>query len=133
MAMPGIPTVYYGSEWGIEGHKNEGDSALRPAIGKPQENEITMFLQKAIKVHREEKCLYDGSIEILHMTNKQIVFERACEGERIIVLINADENEYTAHYNANAGCGIELLSGRKFDFGGGSVMPQYSVQYVKVK
>ena len=133
MAMPGIPTVYYGSEWGIEGHKNEGDNALRPAVGKPQENEITIFLQKAIKVHREEKCLYDGSFEILHMTNKQIVFERTCEGERIIILINADENEYIAHYNANAGCGIELLSSREFDFGGGSVMPPYSVQYVKVK
>lgn len=132
MAMPGIPTVYYGSEWGIEGRKEDGDSALRPAVDKPQENEITEFLRRAIKVHREEKCLYDGSFEILHMTNKQLVFQRACEGERVIVLINADEVEYVAHFNADAGCGTELLSGEKYDFGGGSVMPPYSVQYVKV-
>lgn len=132
MAMPGIPTVYYGSEWGIEGRKEDGDSALRPAVDKPQENEITEFLRKAIKVHREEKCLYDGSFEILHMTNKQLVFQRACGGERVIVLINADEIEYVAHFNADAGCGTELLSGEKYDFGGGSVMPPYSVQYVKV-
>ena len=132
MAMPGIPTVYYGSEWGIEGNKQDGDSALRPFIDKPHENEITEFLRRAIKVHREEKCLYDGAFEILHMTNKQLVFERACEGERVIVLINADEVEYVAHFNANAGCGTELLSGEKYDFGGGSVIPPYSVQYVKV-
>ncbi len=132
MAMPGIPTIYYGSEWGIEGSKQDGDSALRPFVDAPQENEITEFLTRAIKVHREEKCLYHGDFEILHMTNKQLVFERACEGERVIVMINADEAEYIAHFNANAGCGTELLSGKAYDFGGGSMMPPYSVQYVKV-
>ena len=132
MAMPGIPSVYYGSEWGIEGNKQDGDKVLRPFVDRPVENEITEFLQKAIKAHRAEKCLYDGSFEILHMTNKQLVFERACDGERIIVLINADEAEYVAHFNANAGSGIELISGESFDFGAGSRMPGYSVQYVKV-
>ncbi|MBO5364035.1 MAG: hypothetical protein J6A56_01035 [Clostridia bacterium] len=132
MGMPGIPTIYYGSEWGIEGNKQDGDSALRPVIDAPQENEITEFLSRAIKVHREEKCLYDGSFEVLHMTNKQLVFERACEGERVIVLINADGTEYVAHFDANAGCGTELLHGEAYDFGGGSTMPPYSVQYVKV-
>ena len=50
---------------------------------------------------------------------------------RIIVLINADENEYTAHFDAKAGCGTELITGTHFDFGAGSIMPGYSVQYVK--
>ncbi|MCR5623921.1 MAG: cyclomaltodextrinase, partial [Lachnospiraceae bacterium] len=27
--MPGIPCVYYGSEWGIKGNKSDGDPALR--------------------------------------------------------------------------------------------------------
>ena len=31
--MPGIPSIYYGSEWGIEGRKDSGsDAPLRPAI-----------------------------------------------------------------------------------------------------
>lgn len=132
MAMPGIPTIYYGSEWGMEGDKQDGDGALRPCVDMPLENEVTAFLQKAIKIHREKKCLHSGSLEILHTTNKQLVFERACEGERMIVLINADEEEYIAHFNANAGCGTELLSGEAFDFGGGSKMPPCSVQYVEV-
>lgn len=133
MAMPGIPTIYYGSEWGIGGRKEDGDKALRPVVEAPEENEITQFLSKAIKLHREEKCLWDGDFENLHTTNHQLVFQRSKDGERIIVLINASENEYVAHYNANAGCGTELLSGKKFDFGAGSVMPPYSVQYVKVE
>jgi len=71
-------------------------------------------------------------LEILHLTNRQIIFEREFENERIIIMINADENEYTAHFDANAGCGTELLTGNHFDFGGGSVLPPYSVQYIKI-
>lgn len=131
-AMPGIPCIYYGSEWGIEGRKEEGDKALRPEIKSVEFNSLTEFVSKAAKVHRESKALCYGGIEVLHTTNHQLVFERAFEGERIIVMINASENEYTAHFNANAGCGTELLSGEHFDFGAGSKLPPYSVQYVKI-
>lgn len=130
MAMPGIPCIYYGSEWAIEGRKEDGDRALRPSIDTPCTNELTEFISKAAKIHRERKSLCYGSFDILHLTNKQLIFERKYEDERIIVMINADENEYTAHYNANAGCGTELISGKHFDFGAGSTMMPYSVQYV---
>ena len=132
MAMPGIPCIYYGSEWGIEGRKEDGDKALRPETPKPEYNNITEFISKSAKIHKESKALCYGTIEVLHLTNKQIIFERGFEDERIIVMINADENEYTAHYNANAGCGTDLLTGNHFDFGAGSKMPPHSVQYVKV-
>ena len=35
-AMPGIPCVYYGSEWGVQGEKRSGDAALRPAFERPE-------------------------------------------------------------------------------------------------
>ncbi len=132
MAMPGIPCIYYGSEWGAEGKKEQGDSFLRPSFEAPQWNGICEFIAKAAKLHIDSKSLCYGSFEILHMTNRQLVFERAFEDERIIVMINADENEYIAHFNANAGCGTELLTDKPFDFGGGSVLPPYSVQYIRV-
>lgn len=132
MSMPGIPCIYYGSEWGIEGKKEDGDKALRPEIIAPVENELTEFVSLCVKAHRESKSLCYGSFEILHMTNRQIIYERSFEGERVIVMINADDCEYTAHYNANAGCGTDLLTGKHFDFGGGSVLPPYSVQYIKI-
>lgn len=130
--MPGIPCVYYGSEWGIEGRKEDGDDALRPAIDEVQFNDISEFISKAAKIHRESKALCLGSLKILHQTNRQLVFERAYDDERIIVLINADENDYTARFDAKAGCGTELITGAHFDFGAGSNMPGCSVQYVKL-
>ncbi len=133
MAMPGIPCIYYGSEWGIEGKKEVGtDKSLRPETPAPEYNEITEFVASATKAHRESKALCYGNFEILHITNKQLIFERCFEGERIIVMINAEENDYTAHFNANAGCGTDLLTGKHFDFGGGSNLPPYSVQYIKI-
>ena len=30
--IPGVPAIYYGSEWGIDGKKSAGDPALRPAL-----------------------------------------------------------------------------------------------------
>lgn len=130
-AMPGIPCIYYGSEWGIEGRKEDGDDALRPAVDSVQFNEISEFIASAARVHRKSKALCYGTLNVLHLTNRQLIFERAYEGERIIVMINADENEYVAHFDAGAGCGTELISGEHFDFGAGSRMPAFSVQYVK--
>ncbi len=130
MSMPGIPCIYYGSEWGIEGRKENGDDALRPFIERCEFNELSEFISKTAKIHRESKALCYGTFEALAITNKQLIFERSFDDERVIVMINADENEYTAHFNANAGCGRELISDNHFDFGGGSVMPPYSVQYI---
>ncbi len=133
-SMPGIPCIYYGSEWGIEGEKQQGDDAsLRPCIDAPVENELTEFISKLAKVHKESKALCYGSVEVLHLTNKQIIYERKYNDERILILINADSEEYIAHYNANAGCGTDLLTGKKVDFGAGSIMPPCSVQYVKAE
>ena len=133
MGMPGIPCIYYGSEWGMEGRKEDGDDALRPEITEVQFNELSEFISKAAKAHKESKALCYGSFEILHLTNSQFIFERAFENERVIVMINADGNEYTAHFDAKAGCGTDLITGEHFDFGGGSRMPAYSVKYIKIQ
>lgn len=130
-SMPGIPCIYYGSEWGIEGRKEDGDYALRPQIDKFEYNEISEFISKAAKIHRQNKALCYGSFNILYMTNHQLVFERIFDSQRIIILINADENEHTAFFDAKADCGTEMITETPFDFRGGSVMPGYSVQYVE--
>ena len=129
--MPGIPCVYYGSEWGIEGKKEHGDDALRPAVETMEWNALSDFIAKAARAHRESKALCYGDFKILCQTNHQLVFERTRDGERVIVLINASADEYVAHYDARCGCGTELITNTHFDFGAGSVMPGYSVQYVK--
>ncbi len=47
--MCGVPCIYYGSEWGIEGEQNFGDHELRPALDEPEWNELTDWIRALAK------------------------------------------------------------------------------------
>ncbi len=127
--MPGVPSMYYGSEWGIEGRKSDGDAALRPALERPEWNALTDFIASLASARSQSRALQYGSYRNVVLTNKQIIFERACDGERVLVAVNADASPYTAHFDAGCGRAVNLITGNSHDFGGGSELPPYSVRY----
>lgn len=131
-SMPGIPCVYYGSEWGVEGDKKQGDDALRPYFEAPVENELYEYISCLANAHSGSKALCYGDFKVIAQTNKQLIFERSFEDERVIVIINADENTYEAHFNANAGRARNLVTGGTHDFGGGSSIPPYTALLLMV-
>ena len=124
--MPGIPIVYYGSEWGTKANKSEGDPALRVSFEKPEWNELTDSIAALSKAKKESKALQYGAFKSLVLTNKQCVFERETDGDRVMVAINAEENEFVAHFDARAGRAKDLLTGNTIDFGGGLRIPGYT-------
>lgn len=130
--MPGVPSIYYGSEWGLKGRKKDGDEALRPAIEKPEWNELTDTIAAYAKLHTEHPALYNGGYRNLHVWSKQLVFERACEEERILVAINIDDAPYFAPFDAQAAEGTDLLTGKTVTFEGGYELPPHSVAFWKV-
>lgn len=127
--MPGIPCIYYGSEWGTKADKSQGDPALRPAFDSPQWNDLTELISKMAQVKKQSHALNYGTFRSVLLTNKQCIFERKTEQERVLVAINADGNEFMAHFDAGCGKAVDLLSGKEHDFGGGSCLPPYSVQF----
>lgn len=131
--MPGVPCVYYGSEWRAKGKKENGDNALRPSFEAPIENELTELISKLTKAHRESKALCYGSFESVLLTNKQAIFQRKSEDERVLVAINIDSSPFTAHFDAQCGMAVDLITNEIHDFGGGSDLPPYSVQYWKME
>lgn len=92
--MPGIPCIYYGSEWAAKGEKNYGDYELRAAFDKPEFNELTEYIAELAKFKTESKVLNYGDFKDLMITNKQCAFKRSYEGESVLIFINADENPY---------------------------------------
>ena len=131
--MPGIPCVYYGSEWGALGKKEHGsDDSLRPCFEEPQSNALTEWIARCAKAHKESQVLCYGNFQSVLLTNKQFIFERSYEGKRILVAVNADSEAYDAHFNANAGRARDLLTGEMHDFGGGSKLPPYSAAYWEI-
>lgn len=131
--MPGIPGVYYGSEWGERARKEEGDPALRPTFMKPEWNELTEFISRLAAVKTASEALNYGSFRSVLLTNQQCIFERRTENERILVAINADGNDFMAHFDADCGQARELLTGEMHDFGGGSLLPGYSAAFWKME
>ena len=129
-AMPGIPCIYYGSEWGTEGVKQQGsDANLRPCFDGPIFNDLTQQIAAMAQAHRDSSALCYGDYTSLVLTNRQIIFQRRCDTERVIVAVNADSQSYVAHFDAQSGQGKDLITGQLHDFGGGSTLPPYSVSY----
>lgn len=131
--MPGIPCVYYGSEWGTKADKSEGDPALRPCFEKPEWNELSEFISKLAEAKKNSEALNYGSFRSVLLTNRQCIFERASEHERVLVAINADEAPFTAHFDAGCGLATDLITGQPHDFGGGSELPPYSAAFWKME
>ncbi len=132
-AMPGVPAVYYGSEWKVEGAKRDGDPTLRPSIEKPVNNELTEWITKLAKAHTVSTALCYGSYRNVMVQPRQLIFERRTENERVLVAINADNAPYHAHFDAQSGRAVDLITGKEHDFGGGSELPPYSCFYWKTE
>ena len=128
-AMPGIPCIYYGSEWGAQGDKTHGDAALRAAFERPQWNGLTDTIAAMAEARRRSAALRDGEYAEVLLANRQYIFERRCGDERVLCAVNSDAAPYTAHFNAGCGRAVDLLTGVEHDFGGGSELAPYSVHY----
>lgn len=129
--MPGVPCLYYGSEWGEKGVKEAGsDASLRPAFGAPQENDLSRLLQKMAAARAGSAALRRGSYRQVYLTNHQFIFERAFEGSRVLVALNAADAEHHAHFDAGAGRATDLLTGSAADFGGGLRLAPCSIAFL---
>lgn len=131
-SIPGIPCIYYGSEWGAQGKKENGnDQQLRQFYDMPEYNELSVQIAKMAEVHKVSKALCYGSFRMLQLTNRQYIFERSFENERIIICINAEENTYAATFDAGCESGVDLLSGERCDIQDMKYLAPYSVRYWK--
>lgn len=109
--IPGIPCVYYGSEWGQEGVKTPGsDSNLRPCFAAPVQNALSEWVGRLAQLWRGSAALQVGAYREVHLTNRQFVFLREAEGEQVLVALNAAAEVYTAPLPAHWAL-RELLSG----------------------
>ncbi|MDO5541370.1 MAG: alpha-amylase family glycosyl hydrolase [Eubacteriales bacterium] len=96
--LPGIPSVYYGSEFGIEGRKEGGnDDPLRPklvveeCLKNNQHPDLTEHIKKLGELRKDNDVLAEGVYRELVLTNRQYAFARILGDKAIIVAVNNDE------------------------------------------
>ena len=114
--MPGVPSIYYGSEWGIRGEKRAGDDApLRPAIAGPTpppdapHPELAEAIARLARLRQASPALRRGDYRTLHIASEQLVFARACGDETMIVAANASHGWTTITLPAGTWRGRRLV------------------------
>ncbi len=133
-AMPGIPCVYYGSEYGAEGDKGRGvggDDALRPSIGgidKDKCPQLTAFIRKLNGIRAREKALAYGTYDKCVLSNKYMCFKREKDGERIYCAFNISDGDVTVRVEEAEG--TDLLTGEVRNLND-IYLPPFAVKYFK--
>ncbi|MBO5060869.1 MAG: alpha-amylase [Clostridia bacterium] len=99
--LPGVPSIYYGSEFGIEGEKQRGsDDSLRPAISYEQymnatrKNNLTDLISLLGTIREEAKALSYGDYKELLLTNGQYAFARNYNGQSVLVTVNNGDDDF---------------------------------------
>lgn len=122
--LPGVPSVYYGSEFGIEGKKERySDDSIRPALNltdyanAAEENPCTKLIAALGCIRQHTKELSYGDYKELMLQNRQYAFARSLDGKSVIVMVNNDDNG--AEFSVPAGGAyVGALSGRKVNADG---------------
>ena len=143
--MPGIPCLYYGSEWGATGIKGAHDDFdLRPSFAAPEPNELTVYLERLIAARtgraegvptedaaRAGHALCHGGYRNVHIASEQLLFERTCNGARVLVAVNAAATQATVAAGELNGTFIDLLdNGAAVELTGSLDLAPYEVRYL---
>ncbi len=134
MGMPGIPCLYYGSEWGELGEKApDNDYALRPCFEAPKPNELTDYIKNLIHIRQKSQALCHGSYRNVVIQNHQLLFERVSDNDRVIVAINASDSPYTAWEGSLNGNFVDLISEKEYHLDGSLTLEAYASLYLKFR
>lgn len=127
--LPGIPSMYYGSEFGIDGRKERGsDDSLRPYLNYEDfkdaltNNECTKLIRKLGLIRQKSKILAYGDYREAMLKNRQYAYVRGLDGQVVVVGVNNDDND--ADINVGGlpdGEYVGALSGNRVHVGYGNL------------
>lgn len=124
--MYGVPSVYYGSEYGIKGAKGKGadaDVALRPCLDLDdipnRDDKLYEHICALGAVRSELPALQSGSYSDIELKNQTYLYKREFDGQVVYIALNISDGDYTFSFDSRYPRLADRLSGRKFECGGG--------------
>ncbi len=109
--MPGVPSVYYGSEFGIEGKRTQhSDYELRPCLDLDNipnpDYELFEHIVKLGKIRLSLEALKYGSFENVNIMNEKLVYKRQTANQTVFVAFNLTDR--TERIGFDTGCNAKL-------------------------
>ena len=124
--MYGVPSVYYGSEFGIRGEKGHGESAddaIRPCLDLnniPDRNdELLKHISALGRIRMTNETVQTGSYSKLELRNQTFLYKREKDGNTVYIGLNISDGDYTFRFNTGCGKLTDLLTGKTFDVNNG--------------
>lgn len=118
--MPGVPSIYYGSEFGITGRRTSGsDAALRPALDLDALQQAAPIpglagdLARLSAVRQALPALRYGNYTPLHVAAQQLAFLRQWEQDSVVVVLNAAREPVNLDVRVPSGfsAAVDVLNG----------------------
>lgn len=141
--MPGVPSIYYGSEYGIKAVKGDKtDLPLRPNVDEienyeDKNNELFDHIEKLGRIRVASEALKNGNYEQVIIKNEQYVFSRTSKNDKIYIVLNLSDKESYLDFNISFEEGKDLLSDKDDIIKGGDVsirVPAFSSKVIaKIK
>lgn len=127
--LPGIPSIYYGSEFAIDGKKDKfSDASLRPALqlehykGAREQNPCTNLIARLGEARSRIPALSYGDYRELLLTNRQYAFSRSFNEQTAVITVNNDDSDYVMTVPVgNASEYTGALSGQKVTVSNGTI------------
>lgn len=127
--MPGVPCIYYGSEWALEGTRTaHSDYELRPCLdinNIPNPNyDLYNHICRLGKIRKALPALKYGNYKNINIKNEQLVFMRECDRQTVYVALNLSSDDYNIDFNVDGnGTFTDALTSEKFDANGYANIP----------
>lgn len=123
--MPGIPSIYYGSEYGIQGRKeNNSDDNLRPCLHLADMERENIDLYKHIvklgRIYKAYPALRTGGYEKMQITNQQLLFKKVLGDQTVYVALNLADYQYDINFGTHLPALVDVLSGQPIDVNNGN-------------
>lgn len=137
--MPGVPSVYYGSEYGIKAVKGNGtDIELRPSAEEieskeDKNNKLFEHIKKLGQIRSEREAIVHGDYEQVIIKNEQYVFSRTTKKDKVYVLLNLSDKESYIDFDISFKEGKNLLEDKDEVINGGKVsirVPAFSSKII---
>jgi glycosidase len=133
-AMPGIPCIYYGSEWGTEGKRTDwSDDALRPCFDKPEWNSLCDYISSLDTLRKKYAVFTDGDYTQVYIQNQQLVFQRKDDHGLLTFAINIADEQVHCSFHTDIESGTDMLTKKKTDFSEGFDLPAKSAFFFYTK
>ena len=136
--MPGIPSIYYGSEYGVQGRKeNNSDDTLRPCLHLADMERENIALYKHIvklgRIYKAYPALRTGAYERIQITNQQLLFKKIQGEQTVYVALNLADYQYDFNFGTHLPALVDVIGGQSVDVNNGNAhisMPPFSAMII---